>query len=210
MMGEVQPPSERAPSRKIPPDLEELAMRCLEAEPRDRPHSVIEIIVGIKDHITGAGKRRESETLVSEVAARFESEEHTYPVLCAVQLCARTRGGLVAGEPKSRASSRPHPASLRAPRIAEWGHQSRATFLRDDFLTHDCSDDPCRGCCRRSAHRPHRTAAKDTRGFDHCSVGDHFFARRWRGQARDRGAGSAHGTRGLARWRRVVHELHAS
>jgi serine/threonine protein kinase/tetratricopeptide (TPR) repeat protein len=100
MMGEVQPPSERAPSRKIPPDLEELAMRCLEAEPRDRPHSVIEIIVGIKDHITGAGKRRESETLVSEVAARFESEEHTYPVLAQCNSALARAEGLWPGNPK--------------------------------------------------------------------------------------------------------------
>lgn len=81
MMGEVTSPSKRTPDRAIPHGLEELAMHCLEADPRDRPHSVIEIIVRLQDHITGASKRRESEALVEDVARRFADEEHSYPLL---------------------------------------------------------------------------------------------------------------------------------
>jgi len=100
MMGEVQAPSERAPDRAIPPDLEELAMHCLEADPRDRPHSVVEVIVRIKDHISGANKRRESESLVAEVASRFESEEHTYPVLAQCNSALGRAEGLWPENPK--------------------------------------------------------------------------------------------------------------
>ncbi len=61
--GVVQPPSERAPNREIPPDLEELCLHALRREPADRPATAQEFIAALQAHLSGESKRRESRAL---------------------------------------------------------------------------------------------------------------------------------------------------
>jgi serine/threonine protein kinase len=57
--GEVEAPSRRAPGMEIPDDLEVLALAALSLTPEERP-TALEFIAGIRDHLSGASRRRES------------------------------------------------------------------------------------------------------------------------------------------------------
>ncbi|MBI1290542.1 protein kinase [bacterium] len=61
--GEVIPPDLRAPGRWIPVQLAELAMKAMAPRPEDRLASAEDFIAGIRDYLTGASRRRESEAL---------------------------------------------------------------------------------------------------------------------------------------------------
>ena len=64
--GIVMHPKLRAPERWIPDDLAELAMKAMQPEPKDRVPSAEAFIKGLRDYLSGAGRRRESEALVAE------------------------------------------------------------------------------------------------------------------------------------------------
>jgi serine/threonine protein kinase/Flp pilus assembly protein TadD len=60
MIGEIERPSERAKSREIPPELDDLCAAALSREPRDRTPSAEAFIAALDDYVTGSGRRRES------------------------------------------------------------------------------------------------------------------------------------------------------
>ncbi|MBI5154314.1 protein kinase, partial [Candidatus Poribacteria bacterium] len=67
---EIEPVEKVAGKRDAPPELIELAMRALATLPGDRPATVLEFIRGLQDYLSGAGKRRESQSLTEQVALR--------------------------------------------------------------------------------------------------------------------------------------------
>ncbi len=67
--GEIEPASERAPGRDIPPELEALCQRTLRREPRERIATVEEFVQALDDYVTGSGRRRESLRLLEEARA---------------------------------------------------------------------------------------------------------------------------------------------
>lgn len=69
MIGEVERPSERARTREIPPELEELCAKALAREPRDRTPSAEAFIAALDDYVTGSGRRRESVRFFEEAKA---------------------------------------------------------------------------------------------------------------------------------------------
>ncbi len=64
--GEVEPARQRSPDRDIPPELEDLCLRTLRREPRDRLPSAEAFIQALDDFISGSGRRRESLRLLDE------------------------------------------------------------------------------------------------------------------------------------------------
>lgn len=62
--GFVRPPGEAAPGREIPEGLAELAMRALRPEPGDRVPSARAFLAALEDHLSGATRRREAESIV--------------------------------------------------------------------------------------------------------------------------------------------------
>jgi tetratricopeptide (TPR) repeat protein len=73
MVGDVEPPSSRAPHRHVPPELEEIARRALDPEPANRHASAEEFVEALQAYLTGASRRMESEKTAAEGAAIFES-----------------------------------------------------------------------------------------------------------------------------------------
>ncbi len=78
-LGEVQDPRERARDRLVPTELAELAMRALREEPKQRVQSVRDFIEGVREYMTGAGKRLESVRLTGQArqAAERDGEDYT-------------------------------------------------------------------------------------------------------------------------------------
>jgi serine/threonine protein kinase len=66
--GMVQDPRERAVDRIVPPELAELAMRALQADPARRLAAAEHFIKGLNDYLTGASGRRKS----LDITARLE------------------------------------------------------------------------------------------------------------------------------------------
>lgn len=58
--GVIEHPEKRAPERKLPKLLVELALHALQPRPEDRPASVLEFTEKIQDFLTGQSARRES------------------------------------------------------------------------------------------------------------------------------------------------------
>ncbi len=79
--GRVTPPREKAPAREVPPDLEELAMRAMRPDPKERIPSVRAFIEGIQGHISGANRRREAEGIAAGVRRRIDSAHGDYRLL---------------------------------------------------------------------------------------------------------------------------------
>jgi serine/threonine protein kinase len=71
MLGYVQPPSQKAPQRWIPQPLEDLAMRALAKDPQDRPATASEFVASLRDYMTGASRRRESEEAAAQAQELF-------------------------------------------------------------------------------------------------------------------------------------------
>lgn len=80
--GKIELPSVRAPSRRIPEELEALALRCLQFYPKDRPGTVLEFIQALQDYLNGATKRRESKAITTELKTLFfkGKENHAYRI----------------------------------------------------------------------------------------------------------------------------------
>ena len=67
--GVVEPPAARAPGRANPPELEALAMECLQADVGKRLPSAREFVVRLTDYLTGSSRRAESIALTAEMRA---------------------------------------------------------------------------------------------------------------------------------------------
>ncbi|MDX2176668.1 MAG: serine/threonine-protein kinase [Candidatus Sumerlaeia bacterium] len=74
----IVPPRERIPQREVPSDLAALAMHALEGDRALRLQSASEFHDRLKDHLTGASRRRESHAILNEVRARLESSLPDY------------------------------------------------------------------------------------------------------------------------------------
>jgi WD40 repeat protein len=61
-----------------PSDLHELVEHCLEADPNDRPHTVLEVRTAIEDYLSGASKRSESRELIAELRGELKKTGGTY------------------------------------------------------------------------------------------------------------------------------------
>jgi tetratricopeptide (TPR) repeat protein/tRNA A-37 threonylcarbamoyl transferase component Bud32 len=75
MLGDVEPPSVKAPSRWIPAELEALAMRALEKEPRNRVPSAGKFMEALRDYMSGASRQRESAELAAQAEEGFRNLE---------------------------------------------------------------------------------------------------------------------------------------
>lgn len=98
--GAVVPPSQRAPGRDIPLDLEMLAMRCLAVDPARRPVDAAEVLQGLRDFLSGTGRRKESVALAATAEERLGSHEATsYESLEATWATLARAGELWAANP---------------------------------------------------------------------------------------------------------------
>ena len=69
--GEVTPPGERAEGRHQPPELVELAMGTLQADPAQRkPKTVTGFIESLQAYLSGASKRQRARDLLQEITAQ--------------------------------------------------------------------------------------------------------------------------------------------
>lgn len=71
--GIIQPPSERAPDRDIPPELEALCLEALVADYRQRTLTAPQFAARISDYLSGTSRRRESIALWEKAHAEFKS-----------------------------------------------------------------------------------------------------------------------------------------
>lgn len=76
--GYVPPLREAAAGREVPPELAALAERCLAPNPEDRPASARAFVQELQGYLSGAGRRRESETLIAEAERRLAEETTSY------------------------------------------------------------------------------------------------------------------------------------
>lgn len=78
MLGEVMAPEKRGGPRESPRELCDLAMRCLQPDPGNRPKDVSEFVHVLQEYISGAGKRRESRQITERLSEQIGSLEEDY------------------------------------------------------------------------------------------------------------------------------------
>jgi len=83
-VGDIDPPSVRAPERRHAADLVALCLRALEPAPTNRPKSALEFLSALDDHLTGSTRRREAQTIVTEVTERLDAGALDYEGLAAL------------------------------------------------------------------------------------------------------------------------------
>lgn len=90
--GMVEPPSVRAKGAAIPPELEELAMACLQRNPENRLRSARDFVSRLRDFLSGASNRREAVELVEKARSAFAASSGSYTELndC-MQMLSRAR-----------------------------------------------------------------------------------------------------------------------
>ncbi len=76
--GTVVPPQERRPDREMPQQLASLALRAMEADPSRRIAGAREFVAAIRDFLSGADARRESESIAGECASTLENPPSDY------------------------------------------------------------------------------------------------------------------------------------
>jgi len=86
MLGQPIPPTERAPSRFMPPELVAIASKALAFEPTERYPSAREFHHAINDYMGGATKRREASALIASAGQKLEGRLKTYEDLNGVLL----------------------------------------------------------------------------------------------------------------------------
>jgi len=69
------PPSERAPARHVPAELESLCLEAMRGDIPARLASAKEFVARLQDYLSGASRRRESEELSSALAREFHAVE---------------------------------------------------------------------------------------------------------------------------------------
>jgi hypothetical protein len=75
---QIQRPSERAPDRAIPAELESICLACLKAAPSERMASALEFVRALQDYKNGSAQRRKSAALTSEVSERLAKAGGSY------------------------------------------------------------------------------------------------------------------------------------
>lgn len=76
--GRVQPPSVRAPGRRVPPELEQLCLAALEPEPANRVASAEAFLKQLQDYLSGAARKEKSAGIAAGVASRLGTDEPDY------------------------------------------------------------------------------------------------------------------------------------
>ena len=72
--GELEPPQERVPERKLPEELCRLTLGVMAERPEDRdPRTVTEFIEALQAYLSGATRRRQSRLLAKEVKEQLDS-----------------------------------------------------------------------------------------------------------------------------------------
>lgn len=77
----LTPPQVRAPAREIPAELSALVLAAMAKGREDRVPSAMAFVDALKDYLTGAGKRRESEALVEQAYMCFLNSKGHYRLL---------------------------------------------------------------------------------------------------------------------------------
>jgi serine/threonine-protein kinase len=75
---QVVPPRKRAPHRNIPLELDDLAVRCLSKDPKERPPDALELYREIEVYLEGTKRREEAEIRVHQgvdLASRYEEQQ---------------------------------------------------------------------------------------------------------------------------------------
>jgi tetratricopeptide (TPR) repeat protein/tRNA A-37 threonylcarbamoyl transferase component Bud32 len=98
--GIVRPISEVAPQRPIPRELADLAMRALARDPDARIRSAEEFLAALRDFISGAGKRRQSNAAVDEAEAMLARAGDDYGSLGEVLVRLANASGLWPENPR--------------------------------------------------------------------------------------------------------------
>jgi len=83
-LGEIDPPAERAPKRRLPSDLVALCMKALAPAPPDRHKSAGAFLDALDDYMTGSSRRREANAILAEATQRFDQGAPTYDALAAI------------------------------------------------------------------------------------------------------------------------------
>lgn len=78
--GVVEEPELRRPGAEIPLRLKELAMRAMAAKPAERVPSAAAFVADLRDYLSGAGDRRESEKIVRDIRERLAAGPVGYSV----------------------------------------------------------------------------------------------------------------------------------
>src|SRR5205085_1259022 len=76
--GRFDPPSERAPGRAVPHDLEELCRRAMASDPRQRLASSDEFLQALQAHLSGARLRQDSQELTAAARVRLGAVSADY------------------------------------------------------------------------------------------------------------------------------------
>lgn len=98
----VQPPAKRAPGMVVPDELSTIAMRAMTAAPNQRYQSVPQFIQAVEEYQSGAGKRRESESIVQRVEETLRRGETAYSDLAEMLVSLARAEGLWRGNPRVR------------------------------------------------------------------------------------------------------------
>ncbi len=76
--GQFPDPKEAAEGREVPEELRQLVFECLEPEREQRIQSAMEIVQRLQAYLSGAGKRRESESMALRASAMLENSDGSY------------------------------------------------------------------------------------------------------------------------------------
>ncbi len=110
MRCEVVPPELRCPTREIPRDLSDLVIQAMAKDPLQRTASASAFIDGLRDYLTGSGRRRESMALLREGTAMLAEAGNSYQRLgetltTAERACALWPENRAADELRTRANA---------------------------------------------------------------------------------------------------------
>ncbi|MCC6546929.1 serine/threonine protein kinase [Candidatus Sumerlaeota bacterium] len=100
--GQVSRPEERNPNREVPPELSDLCMKAMHPEPAMRMQKAEDFIAGLKEYLSGSGRRREAMELMKQAQAIVASENKTYEKLSEGSLLMARSMGLWPDNPEAK------------------------------------------------------------------------------------------------------------
>jgi len=119
--GVIELPSKRAPKREVPRELEDLAMRCLRKNPRDRLVSAKQFIIEIEDFRAGYSKRRDAIQLIEQTRVQLATAGDQYDKIAE---CLKWLSG----------AERLWPENME---VSELRHQATLAYARAALKHHD-------------------------------------------------------------------------
>ena len=100
--GEVSRPEERNPKREVPPQLSDLCMKAMHPEPAMRMQTAQDFIDGLKEYLSGSGRRREATDLIKQAQAILTSDNKSYERLSEGSLLLARSMGLWPDNPEAK------------------------------------------------------------------------------------------------------------